>query len=106
MAIKQELDDLRHQFPDCLIAAFSDISTGMVLSASYRSDLHQEHLDALCATGADMLRGDASLTIVNCLSVDPQTEIVEALMLNPKEIGVYRKASICGMGSAISACHD
>ncbi|MCY4181159.1 MAG: hypothetical protein OXD48_12965, partial [Litoreibacter sp.] len=102
MSIKQELDQLRQRFPDCMIAGFTDLSTGMVLSASHQENLRQEHLDALCATGADMLRGDTSCAIAESLSPDPDAPIVEAVLLNPNEVGILYIATEQGV-AAISS---
>ncbi len=104
MKIKQDLDELRSRFPDCMIAVFADISTGMVLSVSHRADLHQEHLDALCATGADVLRGDASFAIKSSLVGDQNAEIVEALLLNPNEVGLFLCAPDLGADALCCAC--
>ncbi|MCY4336366.1 MAG: hypothetical protein OXC60_17055 [Litoreibacter sp.] len=104
MSIKQELDQLRQRFPDCMIAGFTDLSTGMVLSASHQENLRQEHLDALCATGADMLRGDTSCAIAESLSPDPDAPIVEAVLLNPNEVGIFFSAPDHGVDALCCAC--
>ncbi|MEM7469962.1 MAG: hypothetical protein AAF340_01330 [Pseudomonadota bacterium] len=104
MTIIQELEQLRSRFPDCMIAAFSDISTGMVLTASHELTLHQEHLDALCATGADILRGEASSAIAQNLALDPAADIVEAVLLNPNEVGIFLCAPDMGADALCCAC--
>ncbi|MEM6594194.1 MAG: hypothetical protein AAF672_05340 [Pseudomonadota bacterium] len=104
MSIKQELDQLRQRFPDCMIAAFADLSTGMVLSASHQSTLRQEHLDALCATGSDMLQGETSSAIVDGLAHTAGRPIVESILLNPNEVGVFLAAPDLGVDALCCAC--
>ena len=48
MTMNARLNDLRARFPGCRIAAFADLSTGMVLVSSTQKPTGQETLDALC----------------------------------------------------------
>ena len=48
MTIHSRLDDLRTRYSGCTVAAFADLSTGMVLASSTMRPTGQETLDALC----------------------------------------------------------
>lgn len=58
--MSEELAALRDRVPGCSVVAFADLSTGMVLASSTAEKTTQERLDALCAAGRDMLKGDAA----------------------------------------------
>lgn len=45
----QDLDSLAEAYPDCLIAAFADISVGIALRTAAGTDVPREALDELCA---------------------------------------------------------
>lgn len=63
MKIADQLDGLRAQFPACDIAAFADLSTGMVLASTAAKKITQERLDDLCRCAADALRGPLFKTV-------------------------------------------
>ena len=50
--LADQLDSLTEQFPDCLIAAYADIGTGVTLVSSNRLNAPREALDELCAEAA------------------------------------------------------
>lgn len=47
-----DLDSLAERHPDCLIAAFADISVGVTLRTAASNDVPREALDELCAEAA------------------------------------------------------
>lgn len=53
----------RDRFPDCVVVAFADLSTGMVLAASTEEKTTQEKLDALCEEAFGHLVGSASMAV-------------------------------------------
>lgn len=57
MTIGGRLDALRSGFPDCSLAAFVDLSTGMVLCASAADATRQEDLEDLCDAAVAALDG-------------------------------------------------
>lgn len=57
MTIGGRLDALRSVFPDCSLAAFVDLSTGMVLCASASEATRQEDLEDLCDAAVTALDG-------------------------------------------------
>ena len=62
VTIGEELDQFRRSFPECVIVSLADLSTGMVLAASTRSEQPQEVLDALCGEAVRAIaRGDTAL---------------------------------------------
>ena len=46
--LAEHLEDLTKQFPDCLIAAFADIGTGITLVTAGTADAPREAMDELC----------------------------------------------------------
>ena len=63
MTIGDELMAFRDRFPDCVVVAFADLSTGMVLAASTEEKTTQEKLDALCEGAFGHLVGRASMAV-------------------------------------------
>jgi hypothetical protein len=55
MGIADQINALRRGFPDCRIASFADLASGLVLFTSASSRLPQERSDALCARARDLL---------------------------------------------------
>ncbi|MEM6635178.1 MAG: hypothetical protein AAF667_04735 [Pseudomonadota bacterium] len=55
MTVSDQLSELRADFPSCEIAAFADLSSGMILSVSADKKLPQELLDAFCAEAVSAL---------------------------------------------------
>ncbi|MEO0991260.1 MAG: hypothetical protein AAFX00_09960 [Pseudomonadota bacterium] len=49
LSVAEHLDELRALFPECFLAAFADIGSGMVLSFSAAERPPQEVVDALAA---------------------------------------------------------
>ncbi|WP_300061313.1 hypothetical protein [uncultured Roseobacter sp.] len=60
MAVQDRLDDLRTRFKGCDIAAFGDLSTGLVFATSTSKKVEQEHLDALCQQAKEHLCGQTT----------------------------------------------
>lgn len=54
-----ELDRLEASHPECLIAAFADISTGLTLRAAAGTKVPREALDELCSEAALTLGAQA-----------------------------------------------
>jgi hypothetical protein len=67
MKITEQLDGLRSQHPSCRIAAFADLSTGMVLAATSDVKTSQERLDALSANAKHALRGSLAQTVTGTM---------------------------------------
>lgn len=57
------LDQLRREHPACRLAAFADLSAGMILSSSADRPVAQEHLDHLCTTAVELLDGDSAARV-------------------------------------------
>lgn len=57
MGAADQLNAFRRGFPDCRVAVFADMSSGLVLSASTDRNLPQENLDALCERARSALTG-------------------------------------------------
>lgn len=106
MDISESLEALRGKFPDCMTVAFADISTGMVLASSSQEHLNQEHLDALCATAADMLSGETAQRVSTVFEGD--APIQHAIIFERAEVGLFLKSLhapnevlCCACGSGI-----
>lgn len=59
MTIKDLLDELRSAVPDCRLAAYVDLGSALVLSASASAMPQQETLDGLADTAARLLPLDS-----------------------------------------------
>lgn len=70
MGIADQIDALRRGFPECRIATFADLASGLVLFTSTPARIPQEQVDALCARARDLLGA-------------PATEAAEALFGSP-----------------------
>lgn len=55
MSILKALDGLLAENPACILAAYADLSTGMVLGVRARTKPPQEDLDALCRQAVELL---------------------------------------------------
>lgn len=53
MNIQDQLDSLRADTPGCVLAAFGDISSGLILCASAEKQHPREVLDTLCYSAID-----------------------------------------------------
>ena len=69
VTIGEELMAFRDRFPDCVVVAFADLSTGMVLAASTQEKTTQEKLDALCEDAFAHLVGSASRAVATELGL-------------------------------------
>ncbi len=55
MGIADQINALRREFPDCAIATFADLASGLVLFTSSTARLPQEQLEALVIRARDLL---------------------------------------------------
>jgi hypothetical protein len=99
MKVADELDKLREEVNGCHVAAFADISTGLVLSVSALRRPPQEDLDALSARAAEILDGPAAATLDEPpeLALDMSAEHTVAFVRSrtePSEV-------LCCVGSAV-----
>ena len=60
MGLADQLNALRRDIAGCRIAAFADLSSGLVLFASAEGRVPQERLDALCKRAMAVLSGPAA----------------------------------------------
>lgn len=88
VSVGKELADFRKRFPACVIVAFADLSTGMVLASETRSKVTQEKLDALCEAAFQGLTGRVPTAILQEFSQDGQ------LSLNTSVVA-HREATQC-----------
>lgn len=69
MGIADQVNALRRAFPECRVATFADLASGLVLFTSSDARLPQERLDALCDRARALL--------------DPGTDAAAALLGAP-----------------------
>lgn len=62
MGIADQINALRRGFPDCRIATFADLASGLDLFTSAPSRPPQEKVDALCARARDLLHPETQAT--------------------------------------------
>jgi len=53
MTIKTELDTLRSSLPGCLVVAFGDSFSRLILRSSHEKSIRREFLDELCGQAAN-----------------------------------------------------
>lgn len=83
------LDRLRREFPACRLAAFADLSTGMVLSTSTDMPVAQERLDRLCATAVELLDGESAARVSRATGKQNAGWLSHAMTIDGGEIGVF-----------------
>lgn len=76
MGDRTDLDALRAVFPACLVLAYADLSTSMILSASARTPQPREDLDALAAAACTVL----------------EAPVAEAAVLTPQDSRFFLRA--------------
>lgn len=59
MGIADQVTALRRAFPECRVATFADLASGLVLFTSSDARLPQERLDALCDRARQLLDAGA-----------------------------------------------
>ena len=64
MSIGKELADFGERFPACVIVAFADLSTGMILASDTRTKVTQEKLDLLCEAAFQGVTGRVPTAIL------------------------------------------
>jgi hypothetical protein len=76
MGIADDLTALRRDFPDCRIATFADLSSGLVLSTSAEARLPQERLDRFLRRAEALLDGPAGMAGATVLGGPVQLALV------------------------------
>ena len=111
MNVTDRLDQLRAEFPHCQVAAFADMSTAMVLSASAPKKTTQEDLDALCRTGAELLHGETSHSVSQAAGPAFKT-MSQSFVIQQNVIEIFIRSQsdpvdmiccICDVGAPISS---
>ncbi len=92
MSIAGWLDSLRRDFPVCKLAAFADLSAGMVLASSADAPVPQERLDRLCATAAELLAGDSARRIAAVCAQPLDQWPAHAMAIDGEEIGLFLRS--------------
>jgi hypothetical protein len=106
MTITEELDAVRAAVPGCLMVAYADLSSGLMLCVSSARRQKQEALEALCATASDLLDGAAASRAAETIGEAPAEAIDEAVSLAPgATLAFLRSAAdpveaLCCIGTA------
>jgi hypothetical protein len=104
MNVVERLDCVRQEFPECQMVAYADISTNMILSTSATMELRQEHLDSLCDTAVDMLRGQSSSHLRAALGGCDDTGIFQVIIVEPTEINVFLRSTTSSIEALFCIC--
>lgn len=93
MTISDELLAFRQRVDGCLVVAFADLSTGMVLASSTSEKVTQEKLDALCVAGIDALAGPKAAEIAKKLGSIAAQAPLAAVTATHAEIECFVRSS-------------
>ena len=91
MNIMDQLNDLRVSTPGCILVAFTDISSAIVLCASSAIKQPQERLDSISANAVSLLTGKTSETVSSMIGAETPT--AEAVALNDQNIQIFLRTS-------------
>jgi len=104
MDVTKALDTLRAEAPGCALVAFTDLSTGLVLSSSAAGAVGQEELDVLALAAQDVLLGTvgegAQALFAGGTEMPPGTGIT----LTRKEARVYLRSPAGGFEALACLC--
>ena len=93
MTITEHLDSLRSQFPECDIAAYADLSTGMVLAATCSTKVSQECLDGICNRATETLSSPLAKSIASTIMNREDDEVRQAVRLTPRSMEIFVRSS-------------
>jgi hypothetical protein len=93
MIVSEQLDQLGVQFPDCDIAAFADLSTGMVLSARVVGKVSQERLDELCMSAMDVLDGQTADNVTRTMWPKSSDRIRCAVRFQTDQVELFLRSA-------------
>ncbi len=107
MTISQHLDKLRTRFPECDIAAYADLSTGMVLAATSATKVSQESLDTLCEAATDTLKGPLLQAVSSTATNRQNDNICHAVRISRSAMEVFVKSNARAEEAMCLVCkHD
>lgn len=92
MKITEQLDGLRARFPACAIAAFADLSTGLVLAATTSTKVSQERLDTLCGSATNALRGPLFQTVASTIMNRASDTTSYVMQLSANSLDIFVEA--------------
>jgi len=104
MSVRDSLEELRQQFPECELVAMADIASDMILATSKVEAIPQERLDGLSATAGAILRGEGAANIVDCFAGTQEDQIANAVLVSGNECDIFLSIpedpdyAICAVG--------
>ena len=92
MSLTEALEALRADSPGCEFAAFTDLSSAMVLTVTGSRSHPRERMDALAAEAVALLDGAGLAEILDALGGEPARRIDEAAVSCPGHAHVFVRA--------------
>lgn len=102
--IVEQFDAFRTDFPDCLTVSLLDISSQTVLCVSSEHKLPQERLDALCATGAQLLDGDIAGLFSKALDKSDDRNVQESVFASESDVCLFMRSPQDPMEAVVFVC--
>ena len=102
--ILDQLNALRADFPECHTVALADISSGTVLCVSAKQKHPQERMDALCATAAELLDGEAAQAFSQALVTPLSEKLQESVVMAKLETYLFLRSPQDQMEAMLCVC--
>lgn len=93
MTISDQLDALRHDFPQCHTVGLADLSSGIVLCVSARKKHHQEQLDGYCGAATELFADASVAEIAGALGGDQPGTLQQAMIMTGSETRVFLRSA-------------
>jgi hypothetical protein len=87
-----QLNDLRETTPGCVVVAFADLSSSIMLCASSAIKQPQERLDSISSNAVGLLTGKTSQTVSSVLGTTTEPHVYEAIALNNENIQIFLRS--------------
>jgi hypothetical protein len=88
----EQLNDLRESTPGCVVVAFADLSSSILLCASSAIKLPRERLDSISSNAVGLLTGKTAQTVSSVLGTETQPHVYEAITLNNENIQIFLRS--------------
>lgn len=92
MTIAARLEELRRDHPGCRLAAFADLSAGMILASSADPVPPQERLDRLCTAATELLAGESAARMAEVCNAGKGGWPTHAIAIDGAEINLFLRS--------------
>lgn len=93
MLVSDRLDAVRADLPGCVLIAYGDARSHLILRVSTENRWPQEQLDALCRQGAGSFDGPEAQVVAKLSGLEKTGPMTSAILMTPQDTRVFSRVT-------------